>query len=84
MVRVSLPRGASSIDHTEMPTVPSDMPMPNMSTPSPASPGVAHVGQAQHRRAGDIQGEEDRRPAFVPKRSNAMPLTSFATVSTRR
>ncbi len=40
MVRVSLPRGASSIDHTEMPTVPSDMPTPNMSTPTLARPAL--------------------------------------------
>ena len=33
-----MPRGASSMDHTEMPTVPSDMPRPNMNAPAPASP----------------------------------------------
>ena len=80
MVRVSLPRGASSIDHTEMPTVPSDMPIPNMSTPSPASPVLPISDRHSTAVPAIYRAKKTAEPRFVPKRSNAMPLTSFATV----
>ena len=80
MVCTSLPFGASSIDHTEMPTVPKESPRPNMTAAAVANQ-LDPISLKHRRPVPPIKSKKNSTEPFrVPMASKITPLKSFDTI----